>query len=71
MYRFRSLRYAASFALRLRRPALVFDGPGCPSEDYVVAVGSEARELEVEGHEAYTLAETSRAARSEPVSEEG
>lgn len=62
LYRFSNLKSAASFALQCCGPALVFDGP---EDDYVVAVGREARELEDDGHVACTLAETAQAAEGE------
>jgi hypothetical protein len=63
MYPFTNLKNAASYALRCRGVALVFDGPGGSGAEYVVAIGREARELLEGGHEAYTLQETAQAAR--------
>lgn len=71
MYEFQRLQNAASFALRCAPPAFVFDGPGPGGANYVVAIGREARELEANGLEAYSLRQTARAARGEPVAEEG
>ena len=65
MYPFESLRNAASFALRCKTVALVFDGPaqgGGSGSDYIVALGQEARELLADGHIAYSLQETALAA---------
>lgn len=62
MYRFKNLQRAASFALRCRGATLVFDGP---EDDYVVALGAEARQLEADGHEPYTLRETAKAVGEE------
>lgn len=70
MYPFENLQNAARYALRTRKPAFVFDGPGQgggSGPQYVVAVGREARELEEEGHVPYTLQETAGAASGEPV----
>lgn len=64
MYPFTNLKNAASYALRCRNPALVFDGPGGSGADFIVAVGREARELLDDGHEAYTLRETALAAQA-------
>ena len=63
MYPFTNLQNAASYALRCGKIALVFDGPGGTGPDFVVAVGREARELLADGHSAYSLQETAKAAR--------
>lgn len=64
MYPFQNLQNAASYALRCRHPALVFDGPGRSGADFIVAVGREARELLDAGHIAYSLQETALAAKA-------
>ncbi len=64
MFRFRSFQNAARFALRCRQPAMVYDGL---EEDYVVALVAEARRLEVDGHEPYTISETAQASGARTV----
>ena len=70
MYPFERFENAARYALRCRRPAFVFDGPGGSGPNYVVAVGREARELMAQGHEPYDSQETARAAKTGGEGEE-
>ncbi len=60
MHTFSKLQTAASYAMRSIKPMFVFHGP---ENNYVVAMGRDARELMNDDHVPLTLSEIASAAR--------